>query len=354
MTGRGIDQVLAYPSDPVLHEPWVSDARRYVDLAEQRNGPIVAPVSNGYVWGAALETMEERHTDARIINLETGITASDDYWIEKGIHYRMAPRNIGCLTSAAVDCCVLANNHVIDWGYSGLLDTLSALSTAGISYAGAGADRDAAAAPAILDFGQRGRVLVFSFCDKTSGVPSAWGAGVDKPGVNLLKDFSSSTTGQIAQRIGSLRKDRDIVVISIHWGGNWGYEVPSEHDDFAHDLIDTGMADVIHGHSSHHPKGIEIYRGRPILYGCGDLLNDYEGISGHESWRGDLSLLYFIDFDADNARVHSMEMVPMRIEQFRLTHASAEEAEWLAATIERESKALRIELRADNTLKVIT
>lgn len=64
--------------------------------------------------------------DFRIINLETSITTSED-WAPKDIHYRMHPANIPCLTVAKVDCCVLANNHVLDWGRSGLVETLETL-----------------------------------------------------------------------------------------------------------------------------------------------------------------------------------------------------------------------------------
>jgi poly-gamma-glutamate capsule biosynthesis protein CapA/YwtB (metallophosphatase superfamily) len=71
-------------------------------------------------------------------------------------------------------------------------------------------------------------------------------------------------------------------VVSIHWGPNWGYEVPQAQQDFAYTLIDHHGVNIIHGHSSHHVKGIEIHRSRPIFYGCGDLLTDYEGIEGYE------------------------------------------------------------------------
>jgi Putative enzyme of poly-gamma-glutamate biosynthesis (capsule formation) len=77
-----------------------------------------------------------------------------------------------------------------------------------------------------------------------------------------------------------VKQQGDIVVASIHWGGNWDYKVPREQREFAHKLIDEAGVDVIHGHSSHHIKGIEVYRGKLIMYGCSDLLNDYEGISG--------------------------------------------------------------------------
>jgi poly-gamma-glutamate capsule biosynthesis protein CapA/YwtB (metallophosphatase superfamily) len=68
MTGRGIDQILAYPSPPELQESYVRDAREYVELAEQANGPIVRLVDFPYIWGDALAELERVSPDARIIN----------------------------------------------------------------------------------------------------------------------------------------------------------------------------------------------------------------------------------------------------------------------------------------------
>jgi len=119
MTGRGIDQVLAHPGDPRLHEAWVHDAREYVRIAERASGPVPAPVPPAYPWGDALAEMEAARPDLRIVNLETAITTADDAWPGKGIHYRMHPANVGCLTAAGIDACSLANNHVLDWGRAG-------------------------------------------------------------------------------------------------------------------------------------------------------------------------------------------------------------------------------------------
>jgi poly-gamma-glutamate capsule biosynthesis protein CapA/YwtB (metallophosphatase superfamily) len=122
MTGRGIDQVLPHPGNPVLYEPWVRDAREYVQLAERLHGPIARPVDLDYLWGDALAELQQAGMDVRIINLETSITSSEDYWPAKEVLYRMHPGNAGCLTVARIDCCCLANNHVLDWGYQGLAE----------------------------------------------------------------------------------------------------------------------------------------------------------------------------------------------------------------------------------------
>ena len=107
----------------------------------------------------------------------------------------------------------------------------------------------------------------------------------------LLTDLSDASVARIAGRVGRLRRTGDVVVMSIHWGPNWGFEIPEEHRRFA--LIDNAGVSIVHGHSSHHPIAIEVYRNRLILYGCGDFLNDYEGISGYEEFLDDLTLRYF-------------------------------------------------------------
>lgn len=346
MTGRGIDQVLPHPSVPRIHEFYMNSARGYVQIAEEANGPIPKPVGFDYIWGDALEALRRVAPDARIINLETAVTTSSEFWPGKGIHYRMHPDNMPCITAADIDCCVLANNHVLDWGHAGLKETLTTLADASLKVAGAGRNQQEAQAPAIIDLAGKGRVLVFGFGDDSSGIPWEWGARRDSPGVNLLPDLSEHTVSRIAERISGLKRKGDCVVASIHWGGNWGYKILNTHREFAHRLIDLAHVDVVHGHSSHHPKGIEVYQGKPIIYGCGDFLNDYEGISGYEEFRGDLSLMYFVTLDPATGELADLMMLPMQIKRFRLNHASPKDALWLQQEVDRESRLLgaRVEL----------
>ena len=88
MLGRGIDQIFPQPCDPALHEDYVQSALEYVQLAEATNGPVKRPVAPAYVWGVALDELKQARPDARIINLETSITRSEDF-DPKGINYRM-------------------------------------------------------------------------------------------------------------------------------------------------------------------------------------------------------------------------------------------------------------------------
>lgn len=332
MLGRGIDQILGQSNTPELYEPFACSALTYVALAEARSGPIPSPVPCHYVWGDALA--EFRASDLRIVNLETALTCAAQP-APKGINYRCHPGSIGCLTAAGIDCCVLANNHVLDWGEAGLVDTLEALTAAGLAYAGAGHDEAEAEAPAILPLPGGGRVLVHALGSPTSGVPRSWAAAAGRPGVHLLDDHDLALE-RLTERIAAEKQPRDIVLVSIHWGPNWDYDIPLDDQLFARKLIAAG-ADIVHGHSSHHPKAAELYRGRAILYGCGDFLNDYEGISGHDAYRPNLVLAWRVTLEPDGC-CGGLELLPFRIARFRLARASAEEAEWLAATMDRECR----------------
>lgn len=117
---------------------------------------------------------------------------------------------------------------------------------------------------------------------------------------------------------------------------DWGYHIPAGQRRFARQLIDAAGVNVVHGHSSHHPRGIEVYREKPILYGCGDFLNDYEGIGGQEAFRGDLTLMYFLTLDPASGRLLRLSLVPLQIRRFRLHRPSAADAAWLREVMARE------------------
>jgi len=340
MTGRGIDQILPHPVDARIYEPFMTSSCGYVELAEKVSGPIPKPVDFGYIWGDALATFDRLRPDVKLVNLETSVTERDTYWRGKGINYRMSPANFPAITAAGIHVCALANNHVLDWGYPGLDETLCTLEEAGVKGTGAGRDLATAVAPATITVPGKGRVLVFSFGDASSGIPTSWSATEVRPGVNLLPDLSEGTVQVIGERIRKVKTKGDIVIASIHWGGNWGFEIPRAQVSFAHRLIDDAGVDILHGHSSHHVKGIEVYREKPIIYGCGDFIADYEGIGGYEQYRGDLGLMYFVETDPANGRLVSLRLVPTRIWKFQVTRAALPDIHWLRETLDWEGRRL--------------
>jgi poly-gamma-glutamate synthesis protein (capsule biosynthesis protein) len=352
MIGRGIDQVLPYPSDPRIHESFVKNAKDYIDIAERANGPIPKPIDFSYLWGDALAELDRMRPDLRVVNLETSVTTSDDYWRGKGINYRMHPKNVPCLTEANIDFCSLANNHTLDWGYSGLAETMETLARAKISFSGAGLNLQEARKPAVVEIEGKGRLILFSLCTTSSGVPSDWAAAENTPGVYLIPDFSDKTIRGLAEDVRRKKQAGDILLISIHWGGNWGYEIPKAHRTFAHRLIDDVGVDVVHGHSSHHVRPVEVYKDKLILYGCGDFINDYEGIGGYEVFRDDLVLMYFLRLSSATGQLIDLQMMPLQIKRFRLQRASRTDARWLRDTLNRYSRSFGTQTRLseDNRL----
>jgi poly-gamma-glutamate synthesis protein (capsule biosynthesis protein) len=228
---------------------------------------------------------------------------------------------------------------VLDWGLIGMSDTLDTLDRLHIRHCGAGRDLDAAIRPAVVELGERGQVVVFAVGCSDAGVPPQWSATMDTPGVHALVALDVDSMRRLRCAIEPWRRPHTVVVLSIHWGPNWGYATEAAHRHFAQYAIDAAGVDLVHGHSSHHVKGIEVHHGRPILYGCGDLLTDYEGITGYELYRGDLGLMYFMTFD-DAGTLAKLEMVPTRMRRFRVTEASPEDARWLASTLTRTCGAL--------------
>jgi poly-gamma-glutamate synthesis protein (capsule biosynthesis protein) len=329
----------------------VHDAREYLQLAEKAHGSIPHPLSFDYIWGDALQELERGQVDLRIANLETAITSAETPWPGKAIQYRMHPQNIGCLSAADISVWALANNHVLDWRYDGLSETLRTLDAAGIAHSGAGNDSDEAMQPAVLGTVGKGRLLLFSFGSTTSGISQDWKATSISPGVNLLDDLSETTAARMCDQMRAHQQLGDLIVASIHWGSNWGYEIPREQVMFAHRLIEEGVA-IVHGHSSHHVKAFEVFRGRLILYGCGDFLTDYEGISGHETFRGDLALMYLVELDSDSGELIAARLVPMRMRRFRLERASAPDARWLCNLVNELGKQFGTgaRLEEDNSL----
>jgi len=351
MLGRGVDQILPHPGDPTLREPYLRDARAYVESAEAVNGPIPRPVDFSWPWGEALRLLDEAAPEVRVLNLETSVTRSDDFAPGKDVHYRMTPANLPCLAAARPDACALANNHVLDFGPRGLEETLHTLASAGLQAAGAGRDATAARRPAIVPVGDGRRVLVFAFGTASSGIPPTWAAAEDRAGVYLVSEASSTDAAEVVDRVRQLKRPGDIVVASIHWGSNWGYRVPPAQIRFAHALIDGGV-DVVHGHSSHHPRPLEVYRGKLVLYGCGDFIDDYEGISGYEQYRDDLRLLYLVSVEPGSGRLVGARMTPVQTRKLRLVHASRQDSRQVWEVLDRISRdfGARIALGPDGVL----
>jgi poly-gamma-glutamate synthesis protein (capsule biosynthesis protein) len=337
MLGRGIDQILRHPGDPALVEASVRDARRYVHLAELATGAIPRPVADGWPWGEALAEVAHARPAVLVVNVETSITRAAEFAPGKAVHYRMNPANLPCLLAVGPDVCVLANNHILDFGRSGLEETLRTLEAAGVTTAGAGRDEREAFAPAVVETEGGTRVAVFGYCDSSSGVPRDWAAVGGRSGVALLPDLSDRTADEVGARAHAEKRRGSVVVVSLHWGSNWGFGVPKAQTRFARRLVEAGT-DIVHGHSSHHPRPVEVHHGRFVAYGCGDFVNDYEGIGGYEEYHDEVRVLYRLTVGPDGA-LAAADLLPFRSRRLRLERADPERVDWLQAALDRESRA---------------
>jgi poly-gamma-glutamate synthesis protein (capsule biosynthesis protein) len=349
MLGRGIDLIQAASCDPMPPDFYGRSATDLIRLAEARNGPIPRGVDPAYVWGEALDALAPFDTALRIVNLETPITTASDF-ADKRVTYRIHPANVALLRAFGADCCVLANNHMLDCGEDGLRETLGTLDDAEIAHAGAGLDAKDAWRPAVLPLRDGTRAIVLSMGGRSAGVPAEWAAGQDRPGVAVLSSELELNLSAATELVRRVKRPGDIAIASIHWGENWGFEITERQSALAKGLIDRAGIDIVHGHSSHHPKQIAHYRGKLILFGCGGLIDDYEGLDQYRQWRPDLVALHLVGIEA--GAVRDLRMLPMRIRRMRLERASAEDARWLCRRVTRHSGPMGTAwaLAADGTI----
>jgi poly-gamma-glutamate capsule biosynthesis protein CapA/YwtB (metallophosphatase superfamily) len=242
-----------------------------------------------FPWGDTLPVLAQ--ADARFANLECVLADGGEPQPGKVFHFRSDLKNVATLTAAGVNAVSLANNHVLDYGADALRETLPALDRSGILHAGAGPDRDAARRPAITNLGP----TAVAFIAFTDNQPD-WEAGPRRPGVYYVP--VDPDDGRCRELLALVRRTKDaagLLVVSAHWGGNWGAEVPPAHRDLGRSLVDAG-ADVVFGHSAHIFRGVEIYRGRPLVYSAGDFVDDY-AVDLEE--RNDESFIFVVETAAD-------------------------------------------------------
>ncbi len=117
-----------------------------------------------------------------------------------------------------------------------------------------------------------------------------------------------------------------------------------------------GGVDIVHGHSSHHVRTVEVYRNRLILYGCGDFITDYEGITGYEAFRGDLAVMYLITVDRRHGQLVQGRLVPMQARKLRLQRAAPEDAVWLRDLLNRLGAEVhtQVRLEEDGSLSLLS
>jgi poly-gamma-glutamate synthesis protein (capsule biosynthesis protein) len=254
-------------------------------------------------WGDVLPLLHA--ADLRLANLESPLTTHRRPWMgsRKLFHFRADPtRAVEVLKAARFDACSLANNHALDFEAAGLLETLRHLGAAGIAHAGAGRTLEDAMAPALLSAEVPVAVVAL-----TDNEPS-FAAGEAQPGTFFLPvSLERDVLRTLERALARAREVAQVVVLSAHWGPNRAERPSGMHQAFAKAAIDRG-ADVFFGHSAHVFQGVELYRGKPILYDCGDFLDDY-AVDGE--LRTDWSFLFRASFEG--SAFTRLELVPVEL-----------------------------------------
>lgn len=261
------------------------------------------------IWGNLLPLIKKN--DLNIINLETALTHSAAI-VPKVFNFKADPYKADALVKASIHIANLANNHILDYSEEGLLETLSTLDQVEIKHTGAGRNIAEASLPAIAEV--RGiKIGVLGCTDNEPG----WLATERKPGVKFLRvgDIQS-----IQSDILKLRQEVDLLIFSIHWGPNMVEKPLKEHIQFAHTLIDLGV-DLIHGHSAHIFQGVEIYKGKLILYDTGDFVDDYYV---DPILRNDRSFLFLVKCSKE--KILELKLIPVIIEECQVNKAEADDA----------------------------
>jgi poly-gamma-glutamate capsule biosynthesis protein CapA/YwtB (metallophosphatase superfamily) len=280
---------------------------RGVDLMINKKG-------YSYIWGNTLPLLQG--TDLNIVNLETALTSSTSKKV-KTFNFKAGPDKVRSLTRGRVTVTNLANNHILDFSEEGLIDTIHTLNSAGIKYAGAGLDDEEAARPVMLNRNE----IIIGVLGFTDNEPD-WKAGPSCCGVNYIDVSVLKDRNRALLHITKLKKEADIVIVSIHWGPN-RKEFPDYHFiDFAHEMAEQG-ADIIHGHSAHNFQGIEIYKHKLILYDTGDFVDDYR-VDGF--FKNDHS--FFFRVEVSKRGITKLELFPVLISACQVNLSTAGDFKW--------------------------
>lgn len=256
------------------------------------------------IWGDVLNELKE--SDLVFVNLESALTRSTKKG-KKGnpvFFFKSDPENVSSLTGANISYCCLANNHILDFGQDGLVETLKTLTSVNIKYSGAGRNIIEAKRPAELKIGSL-KIKVFAFSDNE---PS-WEAKGDSFGINFIP--INQEDGRFLDLLEEVKKAKSegfFIIVSGHWGPNMVRVPPERHVNFAHKLIERGV-DIFHGHSSHVFQGIEVYKGKVIFYDCGEMIDDY---AVDPVLKNNESFLFQVHLKED--KVQKIVLKPIKIE----------------------------------------
>lgn len=281
--------------------------------------PVYYEKGTGYLIGEVAPLISG--ADIALFNLEA-VVSSRGRPFDKGerrpYSYRGRPELLDIVTDAGFDVAVLANNHTMDFGPEALLEQLEMVRAAGMAPVGAGANLAEAATPTYVRSGD----VVVAFIGMETMFP-LFGAAGDRPGIHHALEYEpvlDALRGPVAEA----RKHAHLVVVSPHWGGNWTENPTPERRTLAKQIVDLGV-DAILGHSAHQIHGVEIYKGKPIVYDMGSFLFDATSQA-----RMRLAAAFILEFDKRGFT--RLSLAPLLLFPNRVTLAAGADAEKVQTT----------------------
>lgn len=287
-----------------------------------------------------------RQSDLVIANLECAISNYPYVWsrTEKAFYFEAPPEAVKILSDCGIQVVNLANNHILDYDIEGLLDTLSYLKDAKIAYVGAGKNLSEARAPTYFQVkGQRFGIV--AFCDHQRD----FAAESNKPGMAYINFNNEEEALQIfATSLNEMKKLRtDWPILSLHWGPNMVNEPSKAFIRLAHAIIDMGYK-LLFGHSAHVFHGIEIYKGFPIFYATGDLVDDYY-VS--PEFKNDHQLLFELNISQN--KVKNIILYPIFIQHGQALPANEKQFDYIAHRMSRLCEAFGTAVKKEREVLIL-
>jgi poly-gamma-glutamate synthesis protein (capsule biosynthesis protein) len=202
--------------------------------------------------------------DIAMVNLETAVTTRGRP-APKTYHFRTSPVALEALAAAGVDVVTMANNHAVDYGRTGLADTLAAQRRSPIPVVGIGPDAAHAYAPAI--FTVRGvRVAVLGASQVNDWTLQNWTAGQTSPGI-----ASAVTRSRLVTAVQQARSRADVVVVYLHWGTE-RFTCPDQAQERTAKALSAAGADIVVGSHAHRVQGAGWLGNTFVGYGLGNFI----------------------------------------------------------------------------------
>lgn len=247
---------------------------------------------HGLNYPAEKITEVTKQADLSIVNLETVIAKHGEPLEKKVYIFRSEPENIKVLNGMGIDLVTLANNHTMDLGDEGLKETIQHLRLGGIASVGAGENLNESIEPFYLKVDG----LKIAIISVNEVGPSGNFSKSSRPGVADMK--------YALRAIRKAKKDADHILVSVHWGREYlSYPEPLNRK-YAQKMIEHG-ADVIIGHHSHVPGGIEKYRDGIIFYSLGNFI-----FGSKTSFQTD-NIIVKLHFSRDKNAMESITVIPV-------------------------------------------